>query len=78
MPLKVVKGIRGRLYHLIKRFGAANNKHMKDHDKNKELQYLKIQDVNRLYGWQMSQKFPVNSFKWVEDISEFDKSLNNI
>ena len=30
-------------------------------------------------GWAMSQKFPVNDFKWAEDISEFEifiKSYN--
>ena len=31
--------------------------------KNKELSYLKYWVVNKLYGWEMSQKFPVNDFK---------------
>ena len=25
--------------------------------------------------WGLSQKFPINDFKWVEDISEFDESF---
>ena len=29
-------------------------------------------DVNSLYGWAMSQKFPVNYFKWVEETSQFN------
>ena len=39
---------------------------MKFYDKNKESLYLKYWDVNKLYGWKMSQKIPVNGFKWVE------------
>ena len=32
-------------------------------------------DVNNIYGWAMSQKFPVNDFKLFKDISEFDESF---
>ena len=46
---------------------------MKDYDKNKESSYLKYYDVRNLYGWEMSPKFPVNQFRWVEDIFEFDE-----
>ena len=28
--------------------------------------------MNNLYSWAMSQKLPVNGFKWVEDLSEYD------
>ena len=41
----------------------VNIKCMKDYNKNKELSYLNYCDVNSLYGWVMSQKFPVASFK---------------
>ena len=40
----------------------ANNKYMKDYDKKKS-----FWDVNNLYGCTMSQKLPVNGFKWVEN-----------
>ena len=46
---------------------------MKYFIKNKESSYLKYWDVNDMHGWAMSQKIPVNDFKCVEDISEFDK-----
>ena len=48
---------------------------MKDYDKNKESSYLKYCDVNNSYGWVMSQKLPVNDFKWVEHISEFNEDF---
>ena len=32
-------------------------------------------DVNNLYGWAISQKPPVNGFKLVEDLSEFNQSF---
>ena len=45
---------------------------MKDYDKNKELSYFNYWDVNNLYGWVRSQKFPVNNFKWIEETSKFN------
>ena len=35
---------------------------MKNHEKNKELSYLKSWDVNDLYGWAMSRKLPGSKF----------------
>ena len=53
---------------------------MENYDKNKESSYIKYLDANNLYGWAMSQKLPVNNFKWVEDTSkineEFIKNYN--
>ena len=40
---------------------------MKNYDKNKEPSYIKCLNANNLYGWAMSQKLPVNGFKWVND-----------
>ena len=48
---------------------------MKDYDKNKESSYLKYWDVNNLYGWPMSQKFPVNKFEWREEASQFNEDF---
>ena len=53
-------------------YAKANNKFMKDDDKNKESSYFKHWDVNNLYGWAMSQKLSINGFKGVEDLSEFN------
>ena len=41
MLLIVEKGIRGGICNTIYRYAKANNKYMKDYDKNKESSYLK-------------------------------------
>ena len=74
--LKMVeKGIRGGMCYSIDQYAKANNKYMKDCEKNKESSYLQYWDVNNLYGWAMSQKLPAKNFKWVKDISKFDESF---
>ena len=39
---------------------------MKNYDKNTESPYLMYLDANNLYGSAMSQKLPIDGFKWVE------------
>ena len=56
------KGIRGGICHAVHRYAKANNKYMKNYDKNIESSYLTYLDANNLYGWGMSQKLPVNYF----------------
>ena len=53
----------------------ANNKNMKDYDKNRESLYLKYWDANNLYGRLMSQNLSIESFKWVENTSQFNKDF---
>ena len=59
----IKKRNRGGLCHSISKCVKANNKYMKDYDKNKVSSYSKYLDVNNLYGWPMSQKLSVNGFK---------------
>ena len=40
MSLMVEKGVRGGICRSIYRYTEANNKYMKDYDKNKELSYI--------------------------------------
>ena len=49
MLLVVEKDIRGEICHVIHQYVKANNKYMKDHDKNKETVYLDYCDLNTLY-----------------------------
>ena len=37
--------------------------------------YLKYLDANNLYGSGMSQKLPVNSFKWVNELLKFNEDF---
>ena len=46
--------------------------------KNKESSYLKYWDVNNLHGCAMSKKLPVNTFKWIEDTSQFNEDFIEI
>ena len=65
MLLMVGKGVRGRICHAIHRYANANNKYMKNYDKNIERSsaecssiecnsveslYLMYLDTNNLYG----------------------------
>ena len=75
MLLMVEAGIRGRICHSIHRHPKANNKYMKNYDKNEESSYIQYLDANNLYGWAMSQKLPVNGFKWVNDVTEINEEF---
>ena len=68
------KGIRGRIFQATHRYAKANNKYMENYDKNNESSYIEYLDANNLYGWTMSQKLPMNSFRWVEDLSQLMKA----
>ena len=56
-------------------YAKANNKYMKNYDKNKESSYLIYLDANNMYGEGMSQKLPIDGFKWI-DTSLIDKKIN--
>ena len=46
MLIMLEKGIREGINHSIYQYMKANNKHMKDYDKNKESSYLQYWDAN--------------------------------
>ena len=71
----VKKEIRGGICHAIHRYAKANNKYMKSYDKNKESSYIQYLDTNNFYGWTMSQKLPVDSFKWKKNMLKFNEEF---
>ena len=75
MLLMVEEGIRGGICHSIHRYARANNKYMKNYNKNEESSYIQYLDLNNLYGWAMSQKLPVNGLKWVNDVTETNEEF---
>ena len=74
----VEERIRGGMCQAIQRYAKGNNKYMKNYGKNIESSYLMYLDANNLYGWAMSQKLPVNNFKQVENLSQFNESFIKI
>ena len=77
MTLMIEKGIRGAICQAIHRYAQADNKYMKNYDKNIESSYLIYLDANNLYGWAMSHKLPVNGFKWLKKkkLSKFNEDF---
>ena len=75
MLLMVEEGIRGGICHSIHRHAKANNKYMKNYDESKESSFIQYLDANNLYGQAMSQKLPVNDFKWIEDTSKINEEF---
>ena len=75
MLLMIEEGIRGGICHAVHRYAKANNKYMKKYDKSKESSYIQYLDANNLYDAAMSEKLPMNGFKWVSGISRINKKL---
>ena len=68
--LMVGKGTRGGICHSVYRYARANNKYIKNYNKNKESSYIQYWNVNNLYGLAMPQKLPVSNFEWIKDTSQ--------
>ena len=75
MLLMVEKDIRGGTCCAIYMYVKANDKYMKDYDKEKESSYFIYWDVSYLNGWALSLKLPVNNFKWIEETSQFKEDF---
>ena len=73
MIMMVEKGTRGGIFQTIHRLAKANNKYMKNYNKDIISSYLMYLDGNNLYGWAMSQKLPVNGFKLGKNLSRFNE-----
>ena len=75
MLLMFEKGIRGGMCQVSHHYAKANNKYLKNHDKNNESSYLEYLEANNLYGWAMSKKLPVRGFKWLDNLSMFTEEF---
>ena len=77
MILMIEKGIGSGICQETHRYAKANNKYMKNNNKNNESSNIEYLDVNNLYGWAMSQKLPVNDFKCIkkEELSTFNQDF---
>ena len=73
MLLMIAEGIRGGMCQSTHTYAKANNKYMKNYDKNIEPSYITY--ANNLYGRAMSQKLPVNGFMWDEYLSDFSEDF---
>ena len=65
MLLTFEDGTRGGMCNAIHRYAKANNKYMKNYNKNVESSFIEYLDANNLYGWAMSKKLPVGEFEWI-------------
>ena len=57
------------------RYVKANNKYMKDYNKDEEESFVEYLDANNLYGWAMSEPLPVGGFDGFKDLSKIDESF---
>ena len=73
--LMVENGTRGGICQTIHRHAEANNKYMKNYNEDTISSYLMYSDANNLYGCALSLNLPVNSFKWVKKLSQFNESF---
>ena len=48
---------------------------MKNCEKNEESLFLEYLDATNLYGWAISQKLPVNGFKFLRKVSKLDEDF---
>ena len=71
----IEEGIKGGICHAVHRYAKTNNKYMRNYDKNKESSYIQYLDAINLYGAAMSEKLPMNGFKWVNDIFEINEKF---
>ena len=77
MLLMIEEGIWGGICHAVHRYAKASNIYMKDYDSSKESSYIEYLDANNLYGAAMSEKLPMNGFKWANDIFEINEKFFN-
>ena len=74
MLLMFENGIRGGICQAIAPYLKANNKYLKNYDKDIPSSFLKYLDANNLYGWAMCKKLPIGGFKW-GNVNDYNESI---
>ena len=63
--LIIEKGLSGGISYIAKRYAKANKKYLNDYDAKKPSTFISYLDMNKLYGWTMSEYLPYEGFKWL-------------
>ena len=58
-----MKGLRGGISYIVKRYTKANNKYVNDYDPKKQLTFISYFDINNLYGWTTSKYLLYEGFE---------------
>ena len=75
MLLMFEKGIRGGMCQVSHHYAKANNKYLKNHNKNIDSSYKEYLGANNLYGCAMPKKLLVRDFKWLDNLSMFTEEF---
>ena len=75
MLLMFEKGIRGGMCQVSHHYAKANNKYLKNYDKNIESSYIEYLGANNLYEWAMRKTLPLRNFKWLNNLSMFTEEF---
>ena len=70
--LFIEKGLREGISYIANRYAKANSKYMNDYDPKILSTFISYLDMNNLYRWAMSEYFPSETFKWLENIDDFN------
>jgi hypothetical protein len=68
MHLFFENGLRGGISMVSHRHAKANNPQVAGYDPEKPTSWIKYDDANNLYGWEMGQMLPVGGFEWAPDL----------
>ena len=63
--LFIIKGIRGGMSMVSKRYAFANNKYVEGHNSSKSSSFILYLDANNLYGRAMQEYLSWKNFEWM-------------
>ena len=75
VDMLLMVAIRGGICHATHRYAKANNKYMKDYNKDEEESFLEYLSANNLYSWAMSEPLPVDGFDGIKNLSKIDEDF---